>query len=135
MIDPAHVPPVRDDETVARFILSSSHVRRSNQIVKPDAFIPHPYDNLSVTRHRSTTDEEIWEIGHRIASQQSPVRTLYGRADLRVTHFLNQELRVTPDPTDANPNHAVVSGWPREKPAQKMQAMELASFAVYCSAT
>lgn len=51
MIDPANVPEVGPDEALARFVLHGSHIRRSNQTVKPDAFIPHPYRDLSVTRH------------------------------------------------------------------------------------
>jgi hypothetical protein len=34
--------PVTSDEQLARFILSSNWIRKSDQTVKPDAFIPHP---------------------------------------------------------------------------------------------
>ena len=65
MIDPAHVPDVAAEELLARYVLQGSHVRNSNQTVKPDAFIPHPYSDLSVTRHLQATADEIWAAGAR----------------------------------------------------------------------
>lgn len=60
MIDPSNVPQVADDETLARYILQRSHIRGSDHPVKPDAFIPHPYTDLSVTRHLMATESELW---------------------------------------------------------------------------
>jgi hypothetical protein len=66
MIDPANVPAVSDEELLARFILSSRHIRSSNQTVKPDAFIPPANNKSSVTRHRDASEVEIWHEGERV---------------------------------------------------------------------
>jgi hypothetical protein len=130
MIDPANVPAVTEDETVARYVLSSRHVR-PNGTLKPDAFIPHPYVDLSVTRHRSTTEDELWSIGDEIARERE--RTLYGRGDVVVSSLISHSLTVKADPIPRNPNHAGVCGWPLEKSAQKTIAQQVAAVAVHVS--
>ena len=50
MIDANHVPDVSDDEILARYAMQSSHFRRSDQTAKPELFMPHPYQELSLTR-------------------------------------------------------------------------------------
>ncbi len=125
MIDPANVPAVAADELLARFILHSSHIRRSDQSIKPDAFIPHPYRDLSVTRHLHASEEEIWSVAKEVARAQNCV--LYGRSDVQAAAFLKQRLAVVPDPIENNPNHANVSGWPADKPEQKIIALEISA--------
>ena len=49
---------VLDDESLARFIFQRNYIR-SDQTVKPNAFIPHPWPDLSVTRHFGLTEEEL----------------------------------------------------------------------------
>lgn len=129
MIDPARVPDVSEDETVARYIVYSRHVRSSNQTVKPDAFIPPPNRELSVTRHHLATDAQLWHIGEQVASVGG--LTLHGRADLLVRVIRGQSLEITPDPVPDNPNHANVTKWPAEKPAQKIIAAELTKESVF----
>lgn len=114
------------DEELARFILHRSHLR-SDLTVKPDPFIPHPHTDLSVTRHLQLSEGELWDIGRDVAQQA--VKTLRGRADVRVFNFERHKLRVIAAPTVTNPNHANVSGWPLEKPAQKIIAQEIAAAA------
>jgi len=127
MIDPANVPEVGAEETVARFVLQSSHIRRSSMTVKPDAFMPHPYVELSVTRHLLATEGELWSVGEGIASVSG--KTLYGRGDIAVDACSLQKLTVLADPVDDNPNHAHVAGWPADKPLQKAIAQEIAATA------
>lgn len=129
MIDPANVPAVTEDETVARFVLSSSHVRRADRTLKPDAFIPHPYLNLSVTRHRSAAEEELWFVGDGIARERG--RTLYGRGDVVASAFTVRSLTVKAKPIPGNPNHADVCDWPIEKSAQKNIAQQIAAEAIF----
>jgi hypothetical protein len=124
MIDPANVPSVDADELVARFIMQRSHFR-SDQTVKPDAFFPPHNLKLSVTRHRSATESEIWTIAQSVATKRQ--RTLYGRADVGVSAFLRHRLSVDSAPEQDNPNHANVLGWPAEKAAQKNLAQEIAA--------
>lgn len=127
MIDPI---PVNEHELLARFILFSKWFR-SDLTVKPEAFMPHPHVDLSVTRHQSLTENEIWAIGHNVAN----VRKLrfYGRADIRASDVLRQSLKVKSAPVLNNPNHANILGWPEQKPAQKIIALQLAASAKYYS--
>lgn len=123
-------PIVADDERLARFILFSRWIRNSNQTVKPDAFIPHPYPDLSVTRHINLSEEVLWKTGQAVADAIPPAK-LYGRADIYSSAARRQHLETNPDPTHSNPNHANIIGWPADKPAQKIIALQLAAEATY----
>lgn len=132
----AKVPEiVAVDERLSRYLHQSNHIRKSNNTVTQNAFIPHPYTDLSVTRHLDLDETEIWSIGADIAQQNQ--KTLYGRADIEVSNFLEQNLRVISDPVlpspgyRGNPNHAIVNGWPSDKPSQKIIALEISSKAKY----
>lgn len=116
---------VSDDEWLARYILYRSHIRRDgSDTIKPDAFIPHPHADLSVTRHVGLSEDRIWKIGQDVAKQRG--KTLYGRADVVTSNFRSHKLDVKADPIENNLNHAIISNWPPEKSAQKMIAIEIA---------
>lgn len=66
MFDPANVPDVDLNEMLSRFILTRQYVNQQTQQLKPAAFVPHPYEELSVTRDREAIDAEIWTVGHAI---------------------------------------------------------------------
>lgn len=121
------LPQVTDDEVLARFILFRGWIRNSDSAVRPDAFIPYPYPDLSVTRHMGLSVEEVWQISQAVAATRPA--TLYGRADIRAAHVRRQSLRIVPTPEPKN--HANVTGWPKDKPAQKIIAQELAAIAHY----
>ena len=129
MLDPACVPPVSPGELLSRFVLFSSHVRRSDNSVKQDAFIPHPKPELSLTRQINATDSELWQEGDRVAQIRSC--TLYGRAVLQASAFNDEDLTVVAKPIPANPNHADAINWPADKAAQKMKAVLIASKAEF----
>ena len=116
--------PVTSKEWLARFILQSSHLRQ-DRTVRPDAFIPHPYPDLSVTRRLELTETQLWGIGKAVA--ESIPKKLHGRADVRAEVFERQKLRVLAAPGADNPNHANVTGWPGEKSAQKSLAQEISA--------
>ena len=118
---------VKNSELLARFITSSKWFRSSNQTVRQDAFIPHPYPDLSVTRHKTISEEELWNIGQQISDSRPA--TLYGRADISAEDARKQKLAVEPRPVPDNLNHACILGWPMDKPAQKILALELAAVA------
>jgi hypothetical protein len=119
---------VAPNELLARYITSSRWFRRKDQTVKQDAFIPpeSPLE-LSVTRHLNLSDHDIWNIGREIATAQS--RNLHGRADVQTSHVTAQSLNVEPHPVPNNPNHANIVGWPPDKDARKMRALEIARVA------
>lgn len=130
MIDPANVPPVDEDEWLARYVFSGNHLR-ADQTVKPNAFMPHPRSAMSATRHRSATENEIWSVGEKVAVSRK--RRLYGRCDLQAKEYLRLRLKVVPDPIPTNPNHANVTEWPADKPLQKIIALEIAAVTSYLS--
>lgn len=127
MIDANHVPDISDDEILARYAMKSSHFRPSDQTAKPELFMPHPHQELSLTRYLDATIEEVLAVGEEIAKNQNPSRTLYGRADIQVIRCKVDSLRVVKDPTPTNPNHANIKGFPLEKPKQKVIALKLAA--------
>ena len=122
----AVLPSIQPSEWLARFILKRNYLRH-DRTIKQDAFIPHPYPDLSVTRHLQLSETQLWEIGHDVARQTS--KTLHGRADVQVAVFQLHELRVVAAPLPENLNHANVTGWPAEKPAQKIIAQQIAAAA------
>jgi len=126
MSEAGAVPPITSNESVARYIYYRSHLRR-DKTVKPDAFIPYPYPDLSVTRHIRLSEKQLWEVGRNIAGRSG--RVLCARADVQVFEFQKHELQVTPAPDSDNPNHANVTGWPAAKPAQKIIAQQIAAAA------
>lgn len=121
---------VADEECLARFILFSKWIRNSDQTVKPDAFIPYPYPDLSVTRHINLSEEALWKMGQDVAAARPS--GLYGRADVYASDVYastarRQHLRINPAPVQNNPNHANIDDWPADKPAQKIIAQQLAA--------
>lgn len=120
---------VADEEQLARFILFSRCIRSVDQTARPDAFIPYPYPDLSVTRHLNFSESELWKAGQDVADARPA--TLYGRADFCAAAARRQSLKVVPDPAPNNQNHAKIVGWPENKPAQKIIAIELAASSIY----
>jgi len=119
--------PVEDDELLARFVPFSGWIRPSNQTVKPDAFMPPENLELSVIRHVGLSIQELWQIGQSIVAAR-PAK-LHGRADIGAGDVRKQSLDVVP--TSQPRNHAHITGWPREKSAQKIIAQELAASATF----
>jgi len=121
---------VRDEEHLARFVMSSSHVRKKSGTVKPNAFMPHK-GQVSVTRHFGLNESRLWKKGQRIARGRVPSATLYGRADILAKNVRRQKLSVNPAPVWRNVNHANLDQWPDDKATQKMIAQELAKLSIY----
>ena len=130
MIDPANMPDVAGDELLARFVLFSKHIR-NDRTLKPDAFMPHPYRELSVTRHLSATSDELWAVGQAVAEERA--LTLHGRGDFAASVCQQQGLTIEVAPLANNPNHADVTGWPAGKPEQKIKAQEIAAASKFVS--
>ena len=96
------------------------------------AFVPHPRDELSVTRHRDATESEVWDAGRGVAEFRR--QTLHARGDVVANAFLEMGLSLRADPVvdhanlPDNPNHANVTGWPKEdKGRQRLLALEIAA--------
>jgi hypothetical protein len=110
-------------EIVSRFLTQSDWIRQDDS-VRPDAFVPHPYRDLSVSRVLSLNDDQVWEIARRVAA--SIPKRLHGRLDSPAGLYADP-LWVAASPIDENPNHADVTGWPKEKPQQKIIAQQISA--------
>ncbi|MFO1065435.1 MAG: hypothetical protein U0892_16335 [Pirellulales bacterium] len=125
MIDSQDIPPVADNELLARFILNSNE-KRDDGNVNHKLFMPYKWTELSVNRHREASVDETWAIGFDIATQLSKV--LYGLANIRSGKCYQGTLRVVPDPIfPNNPNHANIVGYPASKEDQMALAKVLAA--------
>ncbi len=98
--EPGAAGPVAPAENLARFIFSSSHFSRENNRVKHNAFMPAP-DGKS--------------------------QPLHARADIAAAELARVNLTVAL--SEPPPRHCNIEGWPAEKSAQKLIAMDLADAA------
>lgn len=119
--------PVADEERLARFVLTERHIRKTDGTVRAEAFAPFKHVEMSVTRHRDLSEEELWAMGRQVAEART--LPLLGRADFLASEAHEQNLDVKP--AEPPRNHANVIGWPPEKPAQMIRALEIASRATY----
>ncbi len=130
MLSVSQMPSVGANEKLSRFVLSSRHFRKDNETVKADAFVPHPYEELSVNRDLEATDDETWAIGRTVANGLS--KTLYGRGDVIAATYHSQKLKTIEAPVLGNPNHVNVIGWNKDdKASQKLIAQEIAAVAKF----
>ena len=100
---------------------------RSDETVRPKLFLPFKHVELSVNRHRESSEEELWKVGGLVAETRG--RTLYGRADIVAIKCREEPLDVVPKPLPDNPNHADIVGFPEKKEDQLSLAQKLASHA------
>lgn len=119
--------PVGNEEQLARFVLFEKHVRKNDGTIKADAILPFKHVELSVSRHRGLSDCEVWELGRDVAEKRA--RPLVGRADFSALTARQQSLDVIP--SEPPRNHANIVGWPPEKPAQMVRALEIAAQAKF----
>lgn len=134
---PLAAVPVDDAELLARFIFTTRHIRDDGGTItaKAEAFAPFKHVKMSVTRHRGLSEEKVWdsgaEVGRRREVSEKRKFPLVGRADFLSSTARNQNLDIVPE--DPPLNHADVVGWPPEKPAQMIRALELAIGSQYIS--
>ncbi len=125
MMDSSDIPPIADNELLARFILNSNETREDGT-VKPKLFLPYSHVDLSVNRHRQATSSETWQIGRDVASSRN--KTLYGCANIRASSCRIEPLDVVASPIlPTNPNHADIVGFPAKKEDQMSLASRLAA--------
>ncbi len=113
---------IAPEEARARFLISSRFFSRGSNRVKADAFIPHPFLELSVFRTHGLAEAEVWSIGDSVARPQG--RTLYGRAEVLAEAVVKLGFGVVP--AEPPPLHAHITGWPADdRGAQRIRAVEL----------
>lgn len=116
-------------------ILTERYVRKEKEITKPrpEAFLPFKHVELSVIRHRDLNEDDLCKIGRQVATECN--KPLIGHGDFLARDARAQNLNVVPaEGLGMPPNHADVVGWPPEKPAQMLRAVEIAAVATFVAA-
>lgn len=113
---------------LARFLTSSKHFNPAQQRVTHNAFMPRA-GAASVFRVGGLNDARVRAIGkeHIVLG---PGRRIHGCGYIGGEHVTRSGLSLEVDNTP--PRHANIVGWPPEKGAQKLKAMELAHAAILC---
>ncbi len=125
MIDPNNVPPVADNELLARFIVHGNETREDGS-VRPKLFLPYSRVEISVNRHREATPDETWQAARNVALSRN--KTLYGLVNIRSSSCHIKPLDVAATPIlPKNPNHADIIGFPPKKEEQMSLATKLAA--------
>ena len=109
--------------------MTERHIRKSDGTVRAEALIPSSHVELSVTRHRDLSNDDVWTLGEDVATKR--LKPLIGRADFRSADARQQKLDVKPD--EPPRNHANVFGWPPEKAFQMALAQELSTRTIFTS--
>ena len=96
--------PLSDDELLARFVMRKDWIRKADNTVKQDAFIPPTDLQLSVTRHSGISTEQLVEVGKSVAIKRS--LEFHGRADIETRAVVKNALKAVAWPLESNANHA-----------------------------
>lgn len=85
--------------------------------------MPTKEGELSTFRIRGLDDEEIWRIGQKhVCNPQG--KSLRGRADFSSSVLTSTDLVANAD--DIPPRHVNIVGWPEDKSARKLLAIDIA---------
>lgn len=117
--------PLSAEEMLARFIMRKDWIRRADNTVKQDAFIPPTDLQLSVTRHCGISTDQLNQFGKAVANQRA--LEFHGRADIETKDVITNGVKAVAWPLDDNKNHAHIIGWPVDKENRKTIAQELAA--------
>jgi hypothetical protein len=108
-------------DVVARLLYSRNHYSSQRNKLKPAAFDPSPYNELSTVHVTGLSDVEIWDVAVNALGDQRGRNTIYARADVPVEQLHAQDLRAVRD-DDPFIRHTLVLGWPElEDPAQRKE--------------
>jgi hypothetical protein len=110
-------------ELLARYIYVPWHIIENTR-VHPATFLPPPVDGkTSVYRINGLPGSAILAIGNRIGANRNPPVPLLGRAELTAKTVFDQKLEI--EPAAPPPLHANISGWPPNKAAKMVIALQL----------
>lgn len=116
---------VADTDRLSRFLFFRRWYAPTTGRVKPEAFVPHPHIELSVSCTEGLDEDIVWQIGRDTAESRRDKPTLHARADLAARAIREQQLEVVRD--DRPLYHANIVGWEGEKGAQLSKAQEIAA--------
>jgi hypothetical protein len=134
MCGPLAEVPVEDSEVLARFIFHQGDLRSSDGTLRANAFLPYKHVELSVTRHKELTTEQLWQQGLEVAIARN--KPLLGSGDIAASDARKVALDVEPaeGPNKGGRNHANIIHWPTEKAEQMKKALVLANAAHFVRA-
>lgn len=117
---------VNPDEMTTHFIFARDHFNQAKNTVSAAAFMPPKDKRLSIYRIHCCEEEKIWWLGDwYVSRRRTDKKAVLARGDLQALEFERVQLEIRPE-RNPHPRHANVLGWPADKPAQKMKAVELA---------
>ncbi len=121
---------LESNEHVARFIYDSDKVT-ANGRVQSSAFLPKFEGafvrwETSVCRLAGCDEARVWQL----ATNARPDRSVKALAKLSIQAVISAKLECVDAPVDGFPEHAVLLGWPDDKPAQKEIAVALSKASV-----
>lgn len=116
-----------NSDSLARFLFSKNFYSELKMSVKSSAFMPRqPGDKVSASAIRGLCARTIFRVGNRVG-QRRPGR-LRGFARLKVSDVARHPSLMVE--LDNSPwRHVNIHGWPNQKDACKMLAVELAEAA------
>lgn len=128
--------PLHSDEPIARYVVNSRKVSTQQKKLKAEAFIPHPYKEMSVFRTKDLDHEKTRLIGQSEFADKlpEPKRLLaWGVFQKSTLDHERVGLAIAArEPNDtSHPRHRDVVGWPSAddskiaKAKQKEVALEL----------
>lgn len=90
--DPQPTTHILGNETISRFLTSSSHLAKTKHIVKYGVFLPNANGETSVYRVTGASNPDIWEIGEKhirapIAKNRGSCN-LHGRGDIEAKEII-----------------------------------------------
>lgn len=121
---------IRDGEEFTRFILNRKHFSAENKRVKANALLPMTNKvtgRLETSTHRvaGLNNQEIWSLGYEHVENVANNRIIKARGQgpfgLVSASGLSCDVNGPP-----YPRHVDVIGWPTDKDAQLMKAIEIA---------
>jgi hypothetical protein len=117
---------VADSERLSRFLVFRKWFNPEGDYVKPAAFLPDQNLETSVFRATDLADVGVWPLAEDAVIHREGA-ALHGRADIfaRNVRAIGLEIHAQEPP----PRHADLTGWAREKDAQKSRAQQLSAAA------
>ena len=109
-----------DSEILARYLYDKQLIR-ANGTVRHNAFLPPPQENcLSVFQVTGLSENEKWELGEKHGRK----KPLLGRAE--IDDSCVNEIGLKSERDDNHPRHVNIIGWPANKEARRIKAIEIA---------
>lgn len=110
-------------DRIARFLYSRRQF--SSTGVKPGAFDPTPYDELSCAHISGLSEVSVWAMARLTLSARPGRNRVYARAELDVARIRQQGLRAIRDDVSF-PGHTTVLGWPLVGDDSRERRLEIA---------